>query len=65
MWPVARGSASGVVMPTASASATNRAAKRSASSAVVMPSAAAPRMILSSMSVRFMTHVTRSPRYRR
>ena len=34
----------------------------SASSVVVMPSAAAPRMILSSMSVRFITHVTRSPR---
>ena len=36
-------------------------AYRSASSVVVIPSAAAPRMILSSMSVRFMTHVTARP----
>ena len=58
MCSVARGSTSGRVMPSASASARNRPAYRSASSVYGTPSAAAPRMILSSMSVRFMTHVT-------
>ena len=61
-WSVARGSTSGRVIPSASASARKRAAYRSESSVWEIPSAAAPRMILSSMSVRFMTHVTRSPR---
>ena len=58
MWWVARGSASGVVMRIAVPSARNAARYRSASSSMPTPVAAAPRMILSSMSVMFMTQVT-------
>ena len=59
MWAVARGNLSGVVIRSVAASARNPSMCRAASASIPIPSDAAPRMILSSTSVRFITHVTR------
>jgi hypothetical protein len=62
MCSVARGRTSGWVMRSAVASPWNRSSQVVAISAIVTPASDAPRMILSSTSVMFMTQVTRSPR---
>ncbi len=65
MCSVARGMTSGFVMRSVAASWRNRSIQRSARASMPIRSPAAPRMILSSTSVRFMTQVTCRPRQRR
>ena len=58
MWSVARGSTSGVATRSRARSARNVWVWWAVSSPMDIPAAAASRMILSSTSVMFITHVT-------